>query len=201
MAAEQRRLPRSQLSGLLQERRFAQVRIPNGHLLGLKTGLNLNWSPSRGFRSDGTSKDGIKCTGYKLTTGKGQHRTAGILKMSSGQSAEQLEGLQFILKKLAMISDSSADTITKAKQLLSNIKNTMWDGADSHKHFNELLGEYRAEILPDVIDGWEDLSAEVQQNISAMNYMYCQLHALVGCATYADEAMMSLEWFWRQRLG
>jgi len=50
MAAELRRLPRSQLSRLLQEGRFAQVRIPDGHLLGLKTGLNLNWSQCRDLR-------------------------------------------------------------------------------------------------------------------------------------------------------
>eukprot|EP00058_Branchiostoma_floridae_P022005 XP_002607495.1 hypothetical protein BRAFLDRAFT_69926 [Branchiostoma floridae] len=133
------------------------------------------------IHSDGTSKDGIKYNGYQLTTGKGQHRTAGILKMSSGQSAEQLEGLQFTLKKLAMISNSRHHHPCQAV----TVQNQEHHGDDvaSQKHFNELLEEYRAEILPDVIDGREDLSAEVQQNISAMNHMYCQLHALVGCAT------------------
>ncbi|KAI8511952.1 hypothetical protein Bbelb_110520 [Branchiostoma belcheri] len=42
MAAELRRLSKDRLFQVLQEGEFAQIRIPDGHLLGVKTGLNLN---------------------------------------------------------------------------------------------------------------------------------------------------------------
>ncbi|XP_019616210.1 PREDICTED: uncharacterized protein LOC109463788 [Branchiostoma belcheri] len=153
------------------------------------------------LHSDATSHDQVKYTGYQLTTGQGQHRTAGIIKMSSGQSSEQLEGLNFVLRKLAMLSKSADDCTQHSKKLLSKIKNTMGDGAASQKRFNELLEAYREEILPDVVENWEELDAEVKESMCTMNHMYCQLHALVGFATYADEALQSLENIWRETSG
>ncbi|XP_019627911.1 PREDICTED: uncharacterized protein LOC109472567 [Branchiostoma belcheri] len=50
MAAELKRLSRDRLLQVLQEGGFAQIRIPDGHLLGAKSGLNLNWGQCRSLR-------------------------------------------------------------------------------------------------------------------------------------------------------
>ncbi|KAI8487915.1 hypothetical protein Bbelb_343630 [Branchiostoma belcheri] len=89
--------------------------------------------------SDSIYHYGVKYTGYQLTTGKGQHRATGIIKISSRQSSEHLEGLNFILKKLAMLSESCEDSTLHSKKLLSKIKNTMGDGFSSLLVFNEMF--------------------------------------------------------------
>ena len=40
------------------------------------------------------------------------------------------------------------------------------------KNFNSLLEEYRAQILPEVITSWRDLSSEEQQSISSLNNFF-----------------------------
>ncbi|CAH1248642.1 Hypp8336 [Branchiostoma lanceolatum] len=81
---------------------------------------------------------------------------------------------------------------------MSKINNTMDDGdeAASHKHFNHLLQTYREEILPDVVENWDS----VKKSMRSMDHMHCQLHALIGFATYSDEALKKLEDLWRKTL-
>ncbi|KAI8490409.1 hypothetical protein Bbelb_316770 [Branchiostoma belcheri] len=88
--------------------------------------------------SDSIYHHGVKYTGYQLTTGEGQHRTAGIIKISSRQSSEHLEGLNFILKKLAMLSESCEDSTLHSKKLLSKIKNTIWETLENMRVLVEI---------------------------------------------------------------
>ncbi|KAI8510938.1 hypothetical protein Bbelb_118540 [Branchiostoma belcheri] len=156
----------------------------------MESGLNMT------AQSDGTTRDGQKYADYEITTAKGQHRLIGILEMPSGESADQLEGLKFILDKIARLTNS-IDNNQYTNRIISKIKNTMGDGAASQKHFNQLLQTYRQDILPEVIENWEMLEESVQQDLITMNHMYCQLHALIGFATYSDEALRELEDLWR----
>ncbi|CAH1242546.1 Hypp6825 [Branchiostoma lanceolatum] len=73
--------------------------------------------------------------------------------------------------------------------------------AASQKKFNRMLEAYRAEILPEVVNGWNDLSEEEQQQFKEMNHLYCNLHALIGFARYSDEAHTKLEEIWRKQYG
>ncbi|KAI8517637.1 hypothetical protein Bbelb_036540 [Branchiostoma belcheri] len=148
----------------------------------MESGLNMT------AQSDGTTRDGQKYADYEITTAKGQHRLIGILEMPSGESADQLEGLKFILEKIVRLTNST-DYNQYSNRIITKIKNTMGDGAASQKHFNQLLQTYRQDILPEVFENWEMLEDSVQQDLISMNHMYCQLHALIGFATYSDEAL------------
>ena len=80
-----------------------------------------------------------------------------------------------------------------SNRLLASIKNTMSDRHIVEKKFNELLESYREEILPDVVEGWNDLTPEQQQSITRVNNFFCGLHFLVGLADTSAETMKQWE--------
>ena len=43
-------------------------------------------------------------------------------------------------------------------KIISNVRDTMSDRAPTETHFNQLLEQYRSEVLPYVCLGWVDLS-------------------------------------------
>ena len=45
-------------------------------------------------------------------------------------------------------------------KILSSIKNTMSNRASKEKAFNILLEKYKANILPDIMDGWDEMTEE-----------------------------------------
>ena len=82
---------------------------------------------------------------------------------------------------------------SKAKQILASIKNTMSDRHVVEKNFNQLLEEYRDQVLPDVIQGWTELTPDQQASISKMNNFFCGLHFLVALADAASATLQQWE--------
>ncbi|XP_066288682.1 uncharacterized protein [Branchiostoma lanceolatum] len=152
------------------------------------------------LQSDGTSRDGQKVVGMQVNTG-GLTSTVGLQQVSSGVAEDQLDAFKFTFKKMAELTSSPEDAEEKYNLLVSTLKNTMGDGAASQKRFNNLLEDYRTEILPKVKENWDSLSTVQQDSLSKMNHMYCNLHALIGFATYADAGLVELEKVWREKEG
>ena len=142
--------------------------------------------------SDGTSRDGAKVVDFEVTVDGGKMLTTGILPVASGDSETQLETFKFLMEKLAGALDSENKT-EAAKNLTATIKSTMVDQAATQKSFNEKLESYRSSIVPDVVENWDSLEPSVQENLLTMNHFFCNLHALIGFATYSDSAMKKLE--------
>ena len=89
----------------------------------------------------------------------------------------------------------------QAKELIAKIQSTMGDQAATQKSFNEKLENYRSSIVPDVIQNWENLEPDVQDSLLTMNHFFCNLHALIGFATYSNNGMQTLEDKWRKDIG
>ena len=160
----------------------------------------LQKHPNTTLHTDGTSHDGDKVVDFELTVDKGVTLTAGILPVATGESDQQIEAFKFLMEKFADLQDSPSTTHA-SKQLIKNIKNTMGDQVASQKSFNQKLEVYRAQILPNVIDNWDSLDDATKEQLSKMNHFYCNLHVLIGCATYCDEALALEEEFWREEFG
>ena len=47
------------------------------------------------------------------------------------------------------------------KRVLLALKNTMSDCSIVQKNFNQLLEDYRGQVLPEVMAGWKDLTSGV----------------------------------------
>ncbi|XP_066285548.1 uncharacterized protein [Branchiostoma lanceolatum] len=145
------------------------------------------------LQSDGTSRDGKKVVGFQANTSKQKTFTLGVPQVPTGESSEQLDAFKFIINKLASLTSAPENTHQKSKELVAKFKNTMADGAASQKMFNRLVQAYREEVLPDVVQNWSELDEATKQQMTSMNHLYCNLHALIGFATYADEALNKLE--------
>ncbi len=61
------------------------------------------------------------------------------------------------------------------------------------KSFNCLLEEYRIDVLPSIIEGWDTLSEEEQDKISKMNNFFCGMHLMVGMADTAASTLKEWE--------
>ena len=108
--------------------------------------------------------------------------------MVSGSAQCTLDTLKVILADLALVSKEK-----QAGSILANIKNTMSDRHIVEKSFNQLLESYRAEVLPSVVKGWQELTTQEQTQISHLNNFFCGLHLIVGMADTAATTLMEWE--------
>jgi hypothetical protein len=61
----------------------------------------------------------------------------------------------------------------------------MSDRAKTNIAFTQLLIEYRKDIMPDVIDGWNVFTEEQKNACWKINNFFCGLHLLVERASVA----------------
>ena len=91
--------------------------------------------------------------------------------MTSGAAETTLQTLQNILHEIAESAEKQGIS-TSADKIISNVKSTMFDRASTQKSFNSLLSEYRAGILPIVIQDWVDFIPEEKQSMSQMHIFF-----------------------------
>ena len=63
----------------------------------------------------------------------------------------------------------------------------MSDRHAAEKLFSRLLADYREDILPDVVFGWDNMSRSQKSQYIRMNNFFCGLHFLVGLADSAKQ--------------
>jgi len=145
------------------------------------------------LHTDGTSKFGHKYAGYQISTEQATY-TLGIRETESGSAQTTLNTLEEILDDLTSAAAARKGEGTETgKIILSRIKSTMTDRAATEKAFNDLLSQYRSEILPTVLQEWEKLSDEERQSMSRMYNFYCGMHFVTNMAEHTSEAMRLFE--------
>jgi hypothetical protein len=123
------------------------------------------------LHTDETSKYGNKWGSFASRDSDGNYLVLGMRDMATKSSQDTLDCFKEILNDINLASENEH----AGKNILINIKNTMSDKAATEKKFNEILSEYRKEILPQVIKNYEQLNTESQLAISHMNNFF------VGC--------------------
>ena len=147
------------------------------------------------LQTDGTTKFGIHYGAFDVRVCEADERTTytlGIRHVFSGAAKDTLETLKEILTdldsvQLALGKDSASSVI------ISKIKNTMSDRHSAEKLFNQLLEEYRKDILPDITENWPQMSELERDQLTSMNNFFCGLHYLVGLADTAVEVLKKWE--------
>ena len=120
------------------------------------------------LHSDGTTKFGHKYLGYQVSTVHDTY-TLGMREVASGSAQSMLDKVKEILDDLSASASTSNDKDTQTtSEIVMQIKSTMSDRANTEKSFNELLANYRAEILPLVVKNWEELSQKEKESMSEM---------------------------------
>ena len=69
----------------------------------------------------------------------------------------------------------------------------MSDRHAAEKLFNELLENYRKDILPLATENWAEISSIEKVQLTSMNNFFCVLHFLVGLADSAEEVLKQWE--------
>ena len=128
------------------------------------------------LHSDGTSKFGQHFGSYQLSTESSMY-SLGLCEMLTGCAEVTLHTSRQIIDDLSLVSGKKG-----ADAVVANIKNTMSDRHIVQKNFNTLLEDYRADVLPFIVQDWDKLSTTEQEHMSSLNNFFCGMHVLVGMA-------------------
>ena len=146
---------------------FARSQYEEARLLAmaqLGTMLIKDFDKSyRTLQTDGTSKFGKHYGTFDVSCKSGEKFVLGLRPIVCGNSETILSGLKEILQEIETVCGGTETSMSQ--KILVSIKNTMSDRHIVQKKFNLMLQEYRCEILPDVIEGWENLAEADQERI------------------------------------
>lgn len=110
--------------------------------------------------------------------------------MFSGSAQTTLDTLIEIFDDLDAVCCVLGSSKVSGK-ILAKLQNTMSDRHSAEKKFSQILSEYRADILPDVVSGWSSMSEDEREQFTRMNNFYCGLHFVVGLAEAAEKVWES----------
>ena len=139
------------------------------------------------LQSDGTSKYGTHFSTYDITTTEETY-TLGLRHVFSGSAQNTMDTLLEILEDLDVVRNKLSQSEVSSK-IIAKIKNTMSDRHAANKLFFQILSDYREDILPDVVAGWQDMSSKEHDQIIRMNNFFCGLHFLVALADAAEATL------------
>lgn len=152
-------------------------------------GDRLSESGFSTLQTDGTTKFGEHYATYDVRVPESEITySLGLRHVFSGSSHDTLETLKQILSDVDNVQLAIGKDAVSSK-IVSQIKNTMSDRHSAEKLFNEMLHDFRAEILPAIVENWEDLADVEKEQMTRMNNFFCGLHYLVGLAECTDETI------------
>ena len=143
------------------------------------------------LQTDGTTKHGQHFGTYDIATVDATY-CLGLRHIFSGSAQNTLETLKEILDDLDVVRKELGDSAVSAK-IIQKIKNTMSDRHAAEKLFCEILSDYRADILPEVVSEWEQMCEAEREQLTRMNNFFCGLHFLVGLADEAEATLKAWE--------
>ena len=144
---------------------------------------------------DGTTKYHRHYQDFEITTPSCQTYSMGLLELGKSDTEAIMDSFKYRVKEIAQAL-SSGENLTvedKVAELVTSIKNTMSDQGPTNATFNEQLTELRKELLPKVVEKWEDLSEDSKKSLEQMGNFYCKLHLLVNLGKEANKALKLFE--------
>ena len=136
-----------------------------------------------GLQTDGTTKFGEHYATYDIRVPEATY-TLGLRHVFSGSAQNTLETLKEILDDIDSVQLALGKQAASSK-IVAKLKNTMSDHHTAEKLFNEVLEDFRAEILPTVAANWEQMTEIEREQLTCMNNFFCGLHFYVGLADTA----------------
>lgn len=109
--------------------------------------------------SDEITKYGTKFGGY-FSDSEGRMYVLGLRQLLTKSGRDTLAVFQDILQD---IDDRSEKTDLAFKKILLKVTTTMIDRASTELIFNELLEKFSAEVLPELMRNWKELSDEDEE--------------------------------------
>ena len=144
---------------------------------------------------DGTTKYHRHYQDFEITTPSCQTYSMGLLELGKSDTEAIMDSFNYRVKEItqALSSGENLTVEDKVAELVKSIKNTMFDQGPTNATFNEQLTELRKELLPKVVEKWEDLSEDSKKSLEQMGNFYCKLHLLVNLGEEANKALKLFE--------
>lgn len=116
----------------------------------------------------------------------------GLRHLVTKSGADTLTTLKEILEDID--STSRLSNNTASKKILLNIVSLMSDRAATQMKFNNMLEDYRQDVLKESIgNAWNEMTEAEQLSVSKLNNFFCTLHALVHAAEAASSCLIEAE--------
>lgn len=98
----------------------------------------------------------------------------GLREMNNKAASTTLDTFKEILSDISDLCDDNLENnkLSSGYHILCNIRDFMSDRAKTNIAFTQLLIEYRKDIMPDVIDGWNDFTEEQKNACSKINNFF-----------------------------
>ena len=143
-----------------------------------------------GLPSDETSTFGQKFEGFHASDPDGRVYVLGMRDIVSKSGQDCLNTFKQIL---CDIDDDSHRSDEVARKILVKISSTMSDRASTQIKFNDLLEEYRKDILSLTVENYDSMSEAQQLSLGKLCNFFCGLHALVHMAEVASSAAVEAD--------
>ena len=182
ISTENLRLPQKTFAKymFLEARGMAQIQLAEELLNGWQ-------GEDRTLYSDGTSKFGYSYATLDVKTGSGEDRVVGLRDLSGGTATEQLEVMKKVLKDVVSTREGEDKDGLFAK-IIYSVKNLMSDRCIVQKKFNESLDQYRRDVVPAVVEGWEKMTELEQEKVLKMNDFFVDYIILLAWQTRQRQA-------------
>ena len=119
------------------------------------------------LQTDGTTKFGEHYATFDVRVCESKR----LRHVFSGAAKDTLETLKKILDDLDSVQLALGRDSVSAK-IVAKIKNTMSDRHAAEKLFNELLEDYRRDILPSNTENWKDMTEIEKDQLTTMNNFF-----------------------------
>ena len=175
------RLPRKSLGSMMmvEARLLSQMRVAEEMIQSDKNVLHL----------DGTKLKFEEKGSFQVVTESGSYSLA-IEDMESGEANCYLDTFRNVLGELAdLIIDNIEQKEKKVGELLVSIKNVMTDRHVVNGSFVQQLMKWRNDVLPEVIQNYQQLPDEDKEKMARINHVFCGPHVIHNLGVAAEAAV------------
>ena len=177
------RLPTKSVASMMmvESRLLAQIQTTEAMLSGNRNALHL----------DGTKLRFEELGSFQVVTESGSYSMS-VEDMLSGEGECYYDTFRDVLTEMVGLIVPDNQVEQKVREQLFSIKNIMTDRAITNKTFVDHLSSWRSDILPFVIEKFDDLPDDEKAKFTRMNHLFCGLHMVHNMGLYAETAMR--EW-------
>ena len=178
--------------GRLPQKTVASMMMVEARLLASVRGAEAMLEGSRNvLHTDGTKKRFEELASFQVTTESGSY-SLGMEDMLSGSASCFLDAFRNVLSEMAALLVPESQKDEKVAKLIASIKNVMTDRHIVNSSLVEQLSSWRKEMLPLVIENYNDLPICEQEKFAKMNHVFCGLHVIHNLGVAAESAVK--EW-------
>ncbi|XP_048751175.2 uncharacterized protein LOC125662866 [Ostrea edulis] len=142
------------------------------------------------LHQDGTSKFHQHFQSFQLTTPDHRTYSIGMTEVGSADADTLMKAFETNISDLSKCLRNDDKCFSK---LVSSIISTMSDQGATNPVFNRQLEELRENLLPDVIENWDEISEVNRLEIGKVSSFFCKMHVFVNMASEVDKCLNVFE--------